>query len=82
MEAGQQAEVAPSPPTQLFNVYWMTDASTKREWLGGSYDNISAVTIACSVFNSLQDAYQQNALVGVFDGSDKAIAFIGGAGGG
>jgi len=70
-----------APPTQLFNVYWMVDANTKNKWLGGSYDNISAVTIACAVFNALQEGYQKHALVAVFDGSDNAIAFIGGYGG-
>jgi len=65
------------PPSQQFNVYWMADPNTKGDWLGGSYDNISAVTIACTVFAELQRHYQTEALVGVFDDTDTPIAFIG-----
>jgi len=69
-----------APPLQQFNVYWMTDQNTKNEWLGGSYDNISAVTIGCCIFAALEKNYQTRALVAVFDSTDTAIAFIGGHG--
>jgi len=65
-------------PNQLFNAYQMEDSLTKAQWVGGSYDNISAVTIACAWYMMRQNAAVSNSLlVGVFDESDTPIAFIG-----
>jgi len=65
----------------LYNVYLMVDSNTKEQWVGGSYDNISAVTIACSWYSTTQQLVPENSrLVGVFDDTDSVIAFIGSAG--
>jgi len=62
----------------LYNVYLMTDPDTKGQWVGGSYDNISAVTIACSWYSTTQQLVPaNNRLIAVFDDTDTVIAAIG-----
>ena len=65
-----------APPIEQFNCYLMVDQNTKGPWVGGSYDNISAVTIACAFYQSYM-RHAPEPLVGVFDSSDSVIAFIG-----
>ena len=62
----------------LFTVYTLNDDETQNEVVGGSYDNISAVTIACSVFQVRQSkGTDEWLMVGVFDSTDTLIARIG-----
>ena len=61
-----------------FNVYKMVDSLTKEQWVGGSYDNISATSIACAAFTAwVSYSPGGGILIGVFDSADTPIAFIG-----
>ena len=61
-----------------FNVYRMVDEQTKGNWVGGSYDNISAVTIACAVYAARQNYSPDfETMFAVFDSTDTPIAFVG-----
>jgi len=61
-----------------FNVYSMIDANTKDKWVGGSYDNISAVTVASAIYQARQGySPDTEALVAVFNDTDTMIAIIG-----
>jgi len=65
--------------THPFKVYtYNPDGSQGTRLLGGSYDNISAVTIACSVYQAMQqfdvDTWRQ---LGVWDSTNTLIAVIG-----
>ena len=65
-------------PTHLFNVYWMKDQSTKGGWIGGSYDNISIVTIMCALYQVRQNRVaDQGLLMACFDSTDTLIAAVG-----
>jgi len=61
-----------------FTIWTVDEAGTKKGYVGGSYDNASAVTIACGVYDALQDysvaTWRQ---VRVYDSTDQVIAFIG-----
>ncbi len=65
------------PPTP-FEVHMMNQG-VKGESLGGSYDNLSAVTIACTVWSSMQSYNPTTDRVfGVFDNATGTqIAVIG-----
>ena len=61
-----------------FKCYVMYDDQRSDNLLGGSYDNISAVTVACAVFSTLYQAGGHAANgVGVYDDTDTMIAYIG-----
>lgn len=67
-----------APPATPFEAHIMV-AGAKGESLGGSYDNLTAVTIACTVWQSMQ-AYNPTTdrVFGVFDNSTGTqIAVIG-----
>ena len=66
-----------APPSTLFKVYLIQDG-VRGAWVGGSYDNISAVTIACALYTALEATYPDvHNAIGVYDGADAGIAFIG-----
>ena len=71
--------VESNQPLHPFNVYTLEpDFTTKKEWVGGTYDNISSVTVACAAFTAWQNySPGGGVLVGVFDDTDALIAFIG-----
>jgi len=61
-----------------YPVYTLNDDETKKELVGGSYDNISALTIACAVFGLRQSkGTDEWLMVGVFDDAGTLIARIG-----
>jgi hypothetical protein len=65
------------PPTTLFKVYLIQDG-VRGVWVGGSYDNISAVTIACAIYTTLEAMYpDSHNAVGVYDSMDTGVAFVG-----
>jgi hypothetical protein len=66
-------------PTHPFSCYTLDEQGERKTLVGGSYDNISAVTIAVAVYGAQQD-YSPSTWrkVAVFDDSDKIIAFVGG----
>jgi len=69
-----------APPVQQFNCYHMVDSVTKGPWIGGSYDNISAVQVASAYYISHSlgmGGLSRSQLVGVFDNTNTVIAFIG-----
>ena len=63
-----------------FGCYTLNLDGSKKTLVGGSYDNISAVTIACSVYAAIQ-AYSptDKRQLAVFDETDTMIAVIGSA---
>jgi len=69
----------PAAATHPFRVYTLNDDNTKKTYVGGSYDNISAVTIACAMYGAMQNfnvvTWRQ---IAVFDSTDTPIAVIGG----
>jgi len=66
------------PPQHPFKVYTMNADDTKNTFVGGSYDNISAVTIACAIWTSSQNYNPTTGFaVGVYDDTDTVIAFLG-----
>jgi len=68
--------VEPATATQHPYTCRLADGSV----VGGSYDNISAVTIACSYWNVIQTLTPDTTgkhIVTVYDDTDTAIAVIG-----
>jgi len=66
-----------APPTTPFRSYVVEDGVV-GEFLGGSYDNISAVTVACSAFQILQSYNPRtNVAAVVYDENGQVIAWIG-----
>ena len=67
-----------APPVTLFKCYQVKNGVIDADASGGSYDNISAVTIACSVFQAMQDysPSPRNAVT-IHDDTGKVIAFVG-----
>jgi hypothetical protein len=66
-----------APPTTPFRAYKVEDGVV-GDFLGGSYDNISAVTVACTCFQTLQGYNPRtNISVVVYDENDQIIAWIG-----
>lgn len=65
-------------PQIPFKVFLIQDGVLATEPSGGSYDNISAVTIACALYQSLQgyNPATENAVT-VHDETDTAIAYVG-----
>ena len=62
-----------APPQTLFTCKLSTGAI-----VGGSYDNQTAVTIACTAFQSLQGLYPGGGHeVKVYDNSNAVIAYVG-----
>lgn len=62
-----------APPVTLFTV-----EDHLGNVLGGSYDNVSAVSIAVGVYQSIKEANPKaNQQVTVFDQTHKAIAYVG-----
>ena len=63
-----------------FGCYTLNPDGSKKTLVGGSYDNISAVTIACAVYASIQ-AYSptDKRQLAVFDETDTLIAVVGSA---
>ena len=61
-----------------FRCYIVDDTGAKKTYVGGSYDNISAVTIACAVYDAIQDySISTWRKIVIYDSTDTAIAFIG-----
>jgi len=72
------SEPAPAAATHPFTVYTVNEDGTKKTYVGGSYDNISAVTIACAMYDAMQDyAASTWRKIVVYDSTDTPIAFIG-----
>jgi len=65
-------------PTHPFMVYTLDTEDQQKTLVGGSYDDISAVTIACAVYSAFQRySPSQWRRLAVFDDTDTPIAFIG-----
>jgi hypothetical protein len=61
-----------------FTVYAIQADGSKGRYVGGSYDNASAVSIMCSAFATRQFvSNEDDLLLEVFDSTDAPIAFIG-----
>ena len=68
-----------STPQHPFRCFTLDANEEKKTSVGGSYDNASAVAIACSVYAALEGYAPSLWLkVAVFDSTDTLIAFIGG----
>ena len=66
--------------THPFRCWTVNEADVKKTYVGGSYDNISAVTIACAAYGSIQGYSTSPWMrVVVFDSTDTPVAFIGAA---
>src|SRR5262245_27781797 len=67
------------PPQHAYRCYLLDENDEKKTYVGGSYDNISAVTIACAMYQAMQgyNVATWRKIV-VFDSGDTPIAFIGG----
>lgn len=79
VELQGELPIAGPPPTQQVNCYRMIDSKTRGEWVGGSYDSISAVTIACAWFQARvsMSSFSSDLCIGVFDANLNVLAFIG-----
>ena len=63
-----------------FGCYTLNPDGSKKSLVGGSYDNISAVTIACAVYAAIQGySPTDKRQLAVFDDTDTMIAVIGAA---
>jgi hypothetical protein len=61
-----------------FKVYELNDDGSTGAMVGGSYDNISAVTIACAAWSTVQGySPSTHRKLVIYDATDTAIAFIG-----
>ena len=67
-----------APPTTLYKCFIVNGGVIDADAAGGSYDNISAVTIACAVFQTLQGfSPSPSRAVTIHDSTDTVIAFVG-----
>jgi len=61
-----------------FPCYTLNPDGSQKMLVGGSYDNISAVTIACAIYVAIQSySPHDKRQVGVFDDTDTLIAVVG-----
>jgi hypothetical protein len=74
---GGNVSTPTAPPTTPFRAYLVEDGVV-GEFLGGSYDNISAVTVACAAYQIMQRYNPRtNVAAVVYDDLDAIIAWIG-----
>jgi len=65
-------------PAASYQVWVTTPQGAKIEQVGGSYDDPSAVAIACTAWQAVHVAQTSTKVnVGVFDNSNVLIAYIG-----
>jgi len=69
-------------PTTPFGCHFIMEDGSKGSFAGGSYDNISAVTIACCLYAASQTPTSVTnpnleRTVAVYDGAGTIIAIIG-----
>lgn len=61
-----------------FNAYVVEADGSKGQFVGGSYDDISAVTVASAVYQAKQQTSPNVPFaIGVFDSTDALIAWVG-----
>ena len=69
---------AGGPPQHPYRCFTLNPDYSQNRYVGGSYDNISAVTIASALYTAREQVMQSDHfLIGVFDDTDTPIAFIG-----
>jgi len=70
--------VASPLPAASYQIWVINPQGTKIEQVGGSYDDASAVSIACTAWQAVHLAQPSTKVnVAVFDNSNVLIAYIG-----